>query len=71
MNTLLSTLALKENALFFSTPLKWVVGVWWLWGVKHWQKIRLPFYQNGYGIGYLHIMCIIGLPYLAYLYKGC
>jgi hypothetical protein len=25
----------------------------WLWGVKRWGKIRLPFFQNGYGIGYL------------------
>jgi len=41
------------NALFFSAPLKRVVGVCGFWGEKRWKKRRLPFYQNGYGIGYL------------------
>jgi hypothetical protein len=40
------------NALFFTAPLKRVVGVCGFGGCAV-AKRRLPFYQNGYGIGYL------------------
>ena len=38
-----------NDALFFTAPLKRVVGVRGFGGVGR-QEIRLPFYQNGYGI---------------------
>lgn len=47
------TLAIKNLCfIFFCTAEKGGWGAWFLGGVG-WQEIRLPFYQNGYGIGYL------------------
>jgi hypothetical protein len=42
-----------NDALFFTAPLKRVVGCVALGGAVRREKRRLPFYQNGYGIGYL------------------
>ena len=47
------TLAIKQMMLYFyCTAEKGGWGVW-LRGAVRWEKRRLPFYQNGYGFGYL------------------
>ncbi|MBS1776516.1 MAG: hypothetical protein JSS64_09585 [Bacteroidetes bacterium] len=52
MNLLLHIAINKQCFIFFCTAEKGGWGVWH-WGAVRWQKRRLPFYQNGYGIGYL------------------